>query len=392
MNFLVNNDILESKNAMLFIWIEEQIQNYIKKRNLQKSDLINLGIGDTCHFLPPLIKQAIIDSAIEMSEHVIGYGDETGQTFLKEAIIDSNATYKEHFSTNEVIVTEGIANSLSHLLQLFEKKAKIGVLSPSYPVYSTLLSLRGMKKIPIKQNEDLSFTPPKEKLDAIILCSPNNPTALAFSKKELQMWVDYAKENGSIILFDAAYNSFIFDDSTPLSIYEIEGAKEVAIEMKSFSKSHGFSALRLGYCIFPKEICYKSISLLPFCKKIVAANSNGVSYPIQKAGLAALSKEGTEISMALCKEYLENAKTLKAHLLKAGKHVIGAEHAPYLFMKGNRSSKEMFNDLLQNKNIITIPGCGFEADGFLRLSGFISKKTLDLAVANLTLEENHDIC
>ena len=298
-----------------------------------------------------------------MSKKPIGYGDESGQIFLKKAIQKTIFAYNQ-FSKDEIFITEGIANSLSLVLDIFNKGAKIGVLSPSYPVYSSLLDHLGMEKIYIKENRDHSFPLPKTKLDGIILCSPNNPTSLAFSKEELKKWIDWAIKNNCIILFDAAYSSFIFDNKYPSSIYEIEGAKKVAVEMKSFSKSHGFSGLRLGYFIFPKEICYQNQSLLPYCKKMIAAKTNGVSYPIQKAGLAALSKEGQQLSYKFCKKYLERTNQLKDHLINEGKDVLGGICAPYLFLKSSYSSKKMFQKLLYEKNIITIPGCGFGADGF----------------------------
>ena len=384
MQFSINPNAIKSDSKMLFVWIEKQIQSFLEEKNLNRCDLINLGIGDTCHNLPLLIKDAIIDATVEMSKKPIGYGDESGYFFLKKSI-QENISYYNQFSKDEIFITEGIANSLSLLLDIFNKGAKIGVLSPSYPVYSSLLDHLGMEKVFIKENRDHSFSLPKTKLDGIILCSPNNPTSLAFSKIELQKWVDWAIKTNCIILFDAAYSSFIFNKKYPSSIYEIEGAKKIAIEMKSFSKSHGFSGLRLGYFIFPKEICYKNQSLLPYCKKMIAAKTNGVSYPIQKAGLAALSKEGMLISSKLCKKYLERTNQLKYHLITEGKDVLGGICAPYLFLKSPCCCKKMFQKLLYEKNIITIPGSGFGADGFLRLSGFITEKTLQLALKNLSI-------
>lgn len=374
MNFTINPAAKKTSKEMLFLWVEQQIQNHCAEKKITKKELINLGIGDTSHVLPLFIKNAIVDATNEMTQSPIGYGDETGRLFLKDAIANQKAY--QSFQPEEIFVTEGIANSLSHLIGLFGKGAKIGVLRPCYPVYISLLKHTELEIVFIDADKDHSFSPPKERLDGIILCSPNNPTSLAFSKQCLKKWIDWACNSNCIILFDAAYNSFILDNCYPNSIYEIPGAKKVAIEMKSFSKSHGFSGLRLGYFLFPKEISYQNISLLPFCKNLIASKTNGVSFPIQKAGVAALSKEGLAFSEKCCKLYLNRTQILKKHLEKNGHTVIGGQCAPYLFLKTETDAKHTFEKLLFEKNIITIPGQGFGAKNFLRISGFISENTL----------------
>ncbi|MCH9811477.1 aminotransferase class I/II-fold pyridoxal phosphate-dependent enzyme [bacterium] len=370
LNWIQKVIMLQTKEEeLLFPWIEKQIAKKLEKDQIEKHDLINLGIGDTCDPLPNFVGDAIKKAIEKMEEVHIGYGAEQGNRKLREKIAN-NIYLNQKISADEVFVTEGIANSLGMLTSLFKTGAKIGLLSPTYPVYKTLLELEGMEVVEIEADQNFTFVPPVEKLDALILCSPNNPTGIAFSQKELTAFVDYANNSDTLILFDGAYESFIFDGA-PRSIYEIEGAKTCAIEMRSFSKTLGFSGLRLGYFIAPKEL-KEHVR----CKKIITAKSNGVSYPIQQGGMAALSKEGLEVARGYCKKYMTQTSKLKNHLLAHGQEVVGGLHAPYLFWKVPRPSKEMFTTLLEEHQTITIPGVGFNKEGYLRLSGFISDETL----------------
>ena len=376
--------VLEDE-PMLFPWIESKKNEILKKDNLKKSDLINLGIGDICNPLPKCIIDALHDGVEKMGQQAIGYGPEQGRVELREKI--ANKVYDQDFSADEVFITEGIANSLSLLIGGFKEGSTIGVLSPTYPVYKSLLSVCRMNIVEIKANDDLSFSPPTFKLDAMILCSPNNPTGKAFLKENLQSWVSWAHEYKSIILFDGAYEAFIFDKDYPRSIYEISGAKQVAIEMRSFSKSMGFTGLRLGYFVFPKELEAKDQLTLQKCTDLICAKTNGVSYLIQEAALAALSDEGLQVSQQLANNYMEMTKRLKEALTAQGEIVIGGEHAPYLFWKVKGSSKEKFLYLLEKHHLVTVPGVGFGMDGYLRLSGFINEDILNKALNALTYSQ-----
>ena len=357
------------EEELLFPWIETQIANKLQTENKEKKELINLGIGDTCDPLPLFVGDAIKGAIQKMERVHVGYGAEQGDSAFREAVAQ-NVYGKLGISKEEVFVTEGIANSLGMLISLFPKGGKIGVLAPTYPVYKSLLEVEGMEIVEIPAGQNFCFSPPSAPLDALILCSPNNPTGIAFSREELQAFVDYAKESSTLILFDGAYESFVFDNS-PRSIYEIEGAKSCAIELRSFSKTLGFSGLRLGYFIAPKELRVHAL-----CKKIITAKTNGVSFPIQQGGIAALSKQGLETARKFCKKYMEQTTSLKNHLQAKGETVFGGSHAPYLFWKVGNASKEMFVHLLQEHDLITIPGVGFGKEGFLRLSGFINDETL----------------
>ena len=364
---------------LLFPWIEKQISTFLAEKKLRKSDLINLGIGDTCHVMPTCIIKALHKTVDLMSTTPKGYGPEQGGVCLREKI--ANTIYnKEQLKLDEIFITEGIANSLSLLTSLFEKGSTIGVLSPTYPVYKSLLEVAGVNVVEILMEKDFSFHPPQQRLDAMILCSPNNPTGVAFTKSQLENWVNWANDNDTLILFDGAYESFISDPEIPHSIYEIEGAKTAAIEMRSFSKSIGFSGLRLGYFVVPRElgIIHKK------CIKIITAKTNGVSYLIQEAGLAALSPEGLKEISKLSAHYMSMTARLKDHLLAQNQRVKGGLHAPYLFWNVSGSSKEQFIEMLRQHHTITIPGVGFGMDGYLRLSGFLNEDILQRALKVLT--------
>ena len=372
--------MITTEEPMLFPWIQDQIQEFLKRECLEKKDLINLGIGDTIHNLPECIVKALLKAASEMGSRSIGYGDELGNSILRERI--GRSVYAPFcFSTDEIIITEGINNSLTHLIHSFKQGSKFGILTPTYPVYRSLLTISRMHISEISAGEDCIFEPPLIKLDAMILCSPNNPTGLAFSRVQLQKWVDWAIESDTILLFDGAYESFIGDRDFPRSIYEIEGSKRVAIEMRSFSKSLGFSGLRLGYFAVPREI--RGGVFLSLMKRLMIASTNGVSYVVQQAGLAAVSEEGLLEMGCLSKGYMLMTRKLKDCLVSKGFEIQGGDHAPYLLWKCPGSSKEHFLNLLQRHRMVTVPGVGFGMDGFLRLSGFINEETLERIVKEL---------
>lgn len=362
-----------AEEQLLFPWVEKQIQDFLHRHSLKKVDLINLGIGDTCHNLPECIVQALHHATNEMQKRPIGYGDELGDKKFREKICQT--VYAPfNFNKDEVMITEGIINSLSHLIHLFPEGSTFGILSPTYPGYKSLLQTSRMKIEEVCKE----FIPPSIHLDAMILCSPNNPTGIAFSREELQKWVDWAIDTDTILLFDGAYESFINCPNTPCSIYEIEGAKYVAIELRSFSKSLGFSGLRLGYFTVPKEI--RGGSTLFFAHKLMIVRTNGVSYVIQQAGIAALSTEGLAEIARLSAHYMKMTKKLKDFLTSKGHPITGGIAAPYLLWECTGCSKENFLTMLQNHHTITVPGLGFGVDGFLRLSGFINEQIFEKVV------------
>ena len=369
---------MKVEEELLFPWIEQQKSLFLKTHQLEKSDLINLGIGDTCHNLPNCITKALIEGVKTMGRCPIGYGPEQGNPLLRRKIAQT-LYLEQKFTEEEVFITEGIANSLPLLLSLLPTGSKVGILSPTYPGYKSLLEVMEMQMIEIAASEDFSFSPPNIYLDCIILCTPNNPTGVAFTTEQLTKWVDWATKNGTIILVDGAYESFITSENKPKSIYEIPGAKRCSIEMRSFSKSIGFSGLRLGYFIVPEECGY-----LTAAKRMITVKTNGVSFLSMEAGIAALSEEGLFETQRLTSHYMNMIKKLKEHLVSNGQMVIGGIDAPYLFWKIDGSSKEKFLQLLYNYKLVTIPGIGFGKEGFLRLCGFISEETLEKAKTILT--------
>jgi LL-diaminopimelate aminotransferase len=374
---------LKVEEELLFPWIHQQKNLFLKTHQLEKCDLINLGIGDTCHNLPNCITKALIEGVKTMGKCPIGYGPEQGNPLFRKKIAQT-VYFEQKFSEDEIFITEGIANALPLLLSLFAPGSKVGILSPTYPGYRSLLEVMELKIIEIAAKDDFSFSLPTERLDCMILCTPNNPTGIAFTKEELTKWVEWANRNGTIILLDGAYESFITSENIPKSIYEIPGAKTCSIEMRSFSKSIGFSGLRLGYFIVPKECGYLSTA-----QKMITVKTNGVSFLSMEGGIAALSEEGLYETQRLTSHYRNMTKKLKEHLLANGQNVIGGIDAPYLFWQIEGSSKEAFLKLLYTHRLVTVPGIGFGREGFLRLSGFISENTLEKAKAVLTLSNNH---
>jgi LL-diaminopimelate aminotransferase len=373
----------QPEDPMLFPWIEKKKKEILEKKSLQKKDLINLGIGDICHPLPKTIIDALHAGVEKMGHEAVGYGPEQGRKELRSLICEK--VYSDQsFNDEEIFITEGIANSLSILMSLFKEGSTIGVLSPTYPVYKSLLKTYRMNIVEINAGIDLKFPLPEDKLDGMILCSPNNPTGEAFSKQELEKWVAWAKETGTLILFDGAYEAFVEDINFPRSIYEVSGAKDVAIELRSFSKSIGFTGLRLGYFVYPKNLKAQDGFSLSNCTDLICSKTNGVSYLIQEAAIAALSDEAMKESKALTEGYMSMTQKLKDHLLSQGEIVVGGNHAPYLFWKVEGNSKDKFLHLLETKLLVTVPGVGFGMDGYLRLSGFINEEILARAIKALT--------
>lgn len=361
-----------------------EIETRIASRNKGSfHDLINLGIGDISLPLIPTAKKAIVAAVEEMSERPIGYGPTDGYPFLKKGILE--AEYPSHnFTEEEISITDGISSSITVIASLFPEEYTIGIIDPAYPAYHDASKLDHRKDITLlpclEENRFLPL-PPKKKVDIVYLCSPHNPTGSAFSRRELQVWIDWAREHNSLIFFDAAYHAFIQDKQVPKTIYEIEGAKEVALEFRSFSKASGFTGLRLGYLILPKET-----GLARFWRLRQDVYSNGFAYPIQKGALAVLSGKGLEESLAQIKIYLEGAKKIKDLLTTKGFSVYGGENIPFLWWKiDSKDSWGAFDLLLSSYGIISTPGVGFgpSGEGFIRLSTFLSREKQEKALLRL---------
>ena len=288
---------------------------------------------------------------------------------------------------DEIFVSDGAKCDCGNIVEIFGEDNKIAITDPVYPVYVDTNIMSGKKKnivyLPVLEKNNFVPELPTEKVDIIYLCFPNNPTGMAISKQNLKKFVDYAIENKSIILYDAAYEAFITEENIPHSIYEIEGAKEVAIEFKSYSKTAGFTGLRCGYVVIPKSVkgytkSGDSVKMNKLWNRRTTTKFNGTAYVIQRAAEAVYSEEGRKQIKANIKDYLENAKIIKEGLIEAGFTVYGGVNSPYVWLKtpNNMTSWEFFDELLEKANVVGTPGSGFGAfgEGFLRLTAFGTKE------------------
>ena len=406
-----NENFLQLKDSYLFSDINKRVSQYVQQN--PQADIIKLGIGDVTRPIPRAIIEAIKKSAEEMSNiHTFrGYGPEQGYDFLKEKIIEND--YKNlDIKLDEIFVSDGAKCDTGNIVEIFAKNNKVGITDPVYPVYldTNVICGRAGKYdentnrysniIYINATEKNNFTPVPDELeevpDLIYICSPNNPTGVAMKKDVLKSWVDFAKENKSIILFDSAYEAFIEEEDIPHSIYEIEGAKEVAIEFKSYSKTAGFTGLRCAYTVVPKELIIEKevygnvaclsnfealekhpnsvISVNKLWNRRTTTKFNGVSYIIQRAAEAIYTEEGKRDIKENIEYYKENAKIILQGLKKVGITCYGGINSPYIWLKTPEGigSWEYFDILLKKYNIVGTPGVGFgtNGEGYFRLTAF----------------------
>ena len=382
----INENYLELEDSYLFSTIAKKVAEY-QKNNPDKK-IIKLGIGDVTKPIVPAVIQAMHKAVDEMgtSEGFRGYGPEQGYEFLRKAIVENE--YKDlGIELDEIFVSDGAKCDCGNIVEIFGEDNKIAITDPVYPVYVDTNIMSGKKKnivyLPVLEKNNFVPELPTEKVDIIYLCFPNNPTGMAISKQNLKKFVDYAIENKSIILYDAAYEAFITEENIPHSIYEIEGAKEVAIEFKSYSKTAGFTGLRCGYVVIPKSVkgytkSGDSVKMNKLWNRRTTTKFNGTAYVIQRAAEAVYSEEGRKQIKANIKDYLENAKIIKEGLIEAGFTVYGGVNSPYVWLKtpNNMTSWEFFDELLEKANVVGTPGSGFGAfgEGFLRLTAFGTKE------------------
>ena len=382
----INENYLELEDSYLFSTIAKKVAEY-QKNNPDKK-IIKLGIGDVTKPIVPAVIQAMHKAVDEMgtSEGFRGYGPEQGYEFLRKAIVENE--YKDlGIELDEIFVSDGAKCDCGNIVEIFGEDNKIAITDPVYPVYVDTNIMSGKKKnivyLPVLEKNNFVPELPTEKVDIIYLCFPNNPTGMAISKQNLKKFVDYAIENKSIILYDAAYEAFITEENIPHSIYEIEGAKEVAIEFKSYSKTAGFTGLRCGYVVIPKSVkgytkSGDSVKMNKLWNRRTTTKFNGTAYVIQRAAEAVYSEEGRKQIKANIKDYLENAKIIKEGLIEAGFTVYGGINSPYVWLKtpNNMTSWEFFDELLEKANVVGTPGSGFGAfgEGFLRLTAFGTKE------------------
>lgn len=389
MKIRINENFLNIQENYLFSDINKRVTEY-KKKN-PNSDIIRLGIGDVTLPLPELIVSAMRDASEEMlkKETFKGYPPEYGYDFLKSMIKDYYQRNSVIIDLEDIFVSDGAKSDLGNLVDIFGDN-DIYIPNPVYPVYLDSNIMSGRRVHYIIGNEENGFLPTPKGLDSkpkiIYLCSPNNPTGATYDYYGLKEWVDYALKTESLIIYDAAYEAFIVDNS-PRSIYLIPDAKYVAIEVSSLSKMAGFTGVRCGYTIIPMELKANDISINKLWKRRQATKFNGVSYPVQKAAERALSKEGVEASKKNLEIYKENAKLLCELFDRKGIWYSGGINSPYIWLKCPKGMKsfEFFDFLLDKANVVGTPGVGFGeyGEGYFRLTSFASKEDTLKAIKRL---------
>lgn len=377
----VNRHFFEIKREYIFPVIDRKLEEL--KQKMPQAEIVNLGVGDVALPLAPTVAHAIREATREMENpsSVHGYGPSEGYDFLREAIAKHEYAHLG-ISREEVFISDGINSDIVGILDLFDETNRIGITDPTYPVYRDASIMGGRAKnllsLPCLEKNGFAPMPPEEKCDLIFLCSPQNPTGVALTSSQLKEWVAYAQKQKAILLYDNAYAAFITSPTVPKSIFEIEGAKEVAIEFCSFSKTAGFTGLRCGYTVLSKSLMAqldgKNVPLHPLWSKRQNTKSNGVSYPIQRGAEAVFTESGQRETRAQISSYLAQAKTLRNGLEQLGHSCWGGKDSPYIWWKNPNglSSWEFFDILLNKCQIISVPGSGFgqHGEGYVRLSAF----------------------
>jgi LL-diaminopimelate aminotransferase len=399
----INEHYLKLQASYLFSNIAKRVTAF-QEANPEK-EIIRLGIGDVTHALPQACTEAFHKAIDEMATDsgFHGYGPEQGYEFLRATIAQNDFQARgADISADEIFVSDGAKCDTGNIQELFTQNIKVAIPDPVYPVYLDTNVMAGRTGnfadgryqglIYLDSTKENNYVPslPKEKPDLIYLCFPNNPTGSTITKTELKTWVDYARENKALILFDAAYEAFIRDESLPKSIYEIEGAREVAIEFRSFSKNAGFTGTRCAYTVVPKE-CTAFDSkggkqfIHPLWNRRHCTKFNGVSYPVQRAAEAVYSEEGKAQAKALVAGYLKNADLIASEIQKLGYDFVGGDNSPYIWIEGKRDSWEFFDMLLNKAGVVCTPGAGFGkcGEGYIRLSAFNSYDNVEKAMTRI---------
>ncbi|MBQ1546768.1 MAG: LL-diaminopimelate aminotransferase [Lachnospiraceae bacterium] len=387
--YKVNENYLKLPGSYLFSTIAKKVSEYSESN--KDADIIRLGIGDVTRPITKTVIEAMHKAVDEMgnADTFRGYAPDLGYSFLRETI--SKKVYEPlsvKVDPDEIFVSDGAKSDSGNIQELFGADNKIAVTDPVYPVYVDSNVMAGRCGTYDKDTEKWSnviylpctaengFVPafPEERPDVIYLCLPNNPTGTTLKKEELQKWVDYANENGCLIIFDAAYEAYISESDVPHSIYECDNARNCAIEIRSFSKNAGFTGVRLGYTVVPKDIKNDGASLHDMWARRHGTKFNGAPYIIQRAGEAVYSEDGQKEVKELISYYMRNAKVIREGLKDAGYDVYGGVNAPYIWLKtpDNMTSWEFFDYLLKEKNIVGTPGSGFgpSGEGYFRLTAF----------------------
>ncbi len=399
----INEHYNKLQASYLFSDIAKRVARY-QEENPDKT-IIKLGIGDVTKPLPPACIEAFHQAVDEMAheEGFRGYGPEQGYGFLREAIAENDFRARgAAIGSDEIFISDGAKCDTGNFQELFSPDIVIAIPDPVYPVYLDTNVMAGRTGsfaegryqgvVYLESTRENNFVPslPSQPVDLIYLCFPNNPTGSTISKEELQTWVEYARHNKALILFDAAYEAFIKDDSLPKTIYEIEGAEEVAVEFRSFSKSGGFTGTRCAYTVVPKAcIAYTAAgtpqSLHGLWNRRHSTKFNGVSYPVQRAAEALYSAEGKQQSQQLVEYYMKNAELIRNSMSDLGFTCVGGDNSPYIWIEGQLDSWQFFDLLLDKAGVVCTPGAGFGkcGEGFIRLSAFNSFENVSAAMTRI---------
>lgn len=385
-----NMNYANLKDSYLFAGIAQKVKAYQNAHPDQR--IYRMGIGDVslplCQAVIDALHEAVEDQAVKERFH--GYMPECGAPFLREAIAGHYARRGVKLDADEVFVSSGASDELGDILDLFDRRNSALVIEPAYPAYVDANIIAGRDILHLASGKGNGFLPAPTadtRADILYVCSPNNPTGAAFSRTQLQAWVDFANENGSVILFDAAYEAFIEDEAIPHSIFELEGAERCAIEICSLSKTAGFTGTRLGYTVIPKALCRQGMSLNAMWVRNRTTKTNGVSYILQKGGAAVFTPEGQRQIRENIAVYKDNARVLMDALDTVGIWYTGGRNAPYIWMKCplGMGSWEFFDYLLKEVQIVGTPGEGFGAcgEGYFRFSTFGSPEDTKEAARRL---------
>jgi LL-diaminopimelate aminotransferase len=400
----INEHYLKLQASYLFSDIAKRVTSFQEKN--PDREIIRLGIGDVTKGLPKACIEAFHKAVDEMAEDgsFRGYGPEQGYAFLREAIAENDFQSRgADISAEEIFVSDGAKCDTGNIQELFSSNAKVAIPDPVYPVYLDTNVMAGRTGafdegryggiVYLDSTRENNFVPdlPKQQVDLIYLCFPNNPTGSTISKEQLKQWVDYARDNKALILFDAAYEAFIRDDSLPKSIYEIDGAKEVAIEFRSFSKNAGFTGTRCAYTVVPKE-CRAFDSqgnrqdLHFLWNRRHSTKFNGVSYPVQRAAEAVYGEEGKKQVRDLVGYYMRNADLVRKEIAALGYRYVGGENSPYIWIEGGQDSWHFFDMLLDKAGVVCTPGAGFGmcGQGYIRISAFNSYENVQRAMKKIS--------
>ena len=383
-----NTNYQNIADSYLFSTVAKKVNEFAAKYPDKK--IIKLGIGDVtlplCKEVVKALKNASEEMGIKESFH--GYGPEQGYEFLKTKLQKYYETHGVNLDNDEIFISDGAKSDLGNILDLFAVDNTVLVPDPVYPVYVDTNIMAGRKVVYIDANADNNFLPLPDKsikADIIYICSPNNPTGAVYNKEQLKAWVDYAIENKSVILFDAAYECFITDEELPRSIFEIEGAKSCAIEFCSFSKMAGFTGTRCGWTVVPKELENGLLNKMWLRRQ--TTKFNGVPYIVQRGAEAVFSEVGQKEIQENLNYYKENAKIISEVLKKHNIWHIGGQHSPYIWLKcpNNMKSWEFFDYLLENIQVVGTPGSGFgrNGEGYFRLTSFGSRENTKEAVERM---------